>query len=133
MSNGEKTGNAASVSVKKQPSVRSEPVNKAGEADQIAAEAQPATCRKMRCIEAGEKAGEFLQKILKVKDVKIIRVAKAGSCWEIEAEVYEENSFVKSLGLSTKMQDRNYYSVTLDENLEAQSYERGAKSESKGK
>ena len=51
-------------------------------------------------------------------------MAKVGDGWEAEAEVYEESSFMKSLGLPTRMQDRNIYLLKLDEDLEVQSYER---------
>lgn len=64
----------------------------------------------------------FLKKSLNVKDVKIIKVAKVSDGWEAEAEVYEESSFIKSLGLPTRVQDRNIYKVKLDDNLEVQSY-----------
>jgi len=67
---------------------------------------------------------EFLQKALDVKDVKVIGATKVDSQWHIEAEVYEENSFLKSLGLPTKVQDRNIYEVKLTDNLEVESYER---------
>jgi len=67
---------------------------------------------------------EFLQKALDVKDVKVIGATKIDDQWHIEAEVYEENSFLKSLGLPTKVQDRNIYEVRLSDNLEVESYER---------
>jgi alcohol dehydrogenase YqhD (iron-dependent ADH family) len=67
---------------------------------------------------------EFLQKALDVKDVKVIGATKVDNQWHIEAEVYEENSFLKSLGLPTKVQDRNIYEVRLSDNLEVESYER---------
>lgn len=67
-------------------------------------------------------ASEFLKKTLNVKDVKVIKAAKEGNGWDVDAEVYEESSFIKSLGLSTKVQDRNIYAIKLDENLEVQSY-----------
>ena len=44
--------------------------------------------------------------------------------WEVEAEVYEESSFIKSLGLSTRVQDRNVYVIKLSDGLEVVSYER---------
>jgi len=79
----------------------------------------------MADIEGARKAvAEFLKKTLNAKDVKVIKAAKAGDGWEAEAEVYEESSFIKALGLSTKVQDRNIYSVKLDSKLEAESYER---------
>lgn len=66
----------------------------------------------------------FLKNTLNVTDLKVIKVAKVDSGWEAEAEVYEESSFIKSLGLPTKVRDRNIYEVKLSDNLEIQSYER---------
>jgi alcohol dehydrogenase YqhD (iron-dependent ADH family) len=67
---------------------------------------------------------EFLQNALDAKDVKVIGATKVDNQWHIEAEVYEENSFLKSLGLPTKVQDRNIYEVKLNDSLEVESYER---------
>jgi len=67
---------------------------------------------------------EFLQRALDVEDVKVIGATKVDNQWHIEAEVYEENSFLKSLGLPTRVQDRNIYEVRLNDNLEVESYER---------
>jgi len=67
---------------------------------------------------------EFLKKILDVKDVKVIGATKVDNGWEMEAEVYEESSFIKSLGLPTRVQDRNIYRVKLTDSLEIESYER---------
>lgn len=74
--------------------------------------------------EAGKISSEFLKRTLNVKDVKIIRAGRSSDGWETEAEVYEESSFIKSLGLPTRLHDRNIYSVKLDDHLEVQSYER---------
>lgn len=74
--------------------------------------------------EARKTVAEFLKKTLNVKDVKVIKAAKAGDGWESEAEVYEESSFIKSLGLPTRVQDRNIYEVKLADNLDVESYER---------
>jgi len=74
--------------------------------------------------EAKKTVAEFLKKTLNVKDVKVIKAAKAGDGWEAEAEVYEESSFIKSIGLSTRVQDRNIYIVRLNSSLEVESYER---------
>lgn len=70
---------------------------------------------------------EFLKKTLNVKDVKVIKAAKVSDGWETEAEVYEESSFIKSLGLPTRVLDRNIYEVKLTDNLEIQSYDRREK------
>jgi alcohol dehydrogenase YqhD (iron-dependent ADH family) len=74
--------------------------------------------------EAKDTVINFLQKALNVKDVKVIGITRTDSQWHIEAEVYEENSFLKSLGLPTRVQDRNIYEVRLNSNLEVESYER---------
>ena len=67
---------------------------------------------------------DFLNKTLNIKDAKVIKATKVGDGWEAEAEVYEESSFIKALGLSTRVQDRNIYIVRLDSSLEVESYER---------
>ena len=74
--------------------------------------------------EAGRISTEFLKNTLKLQDVKIVKTSKDGDGWETEAEVYEESSFIKSLGLPTRVQDRNVYTVKLDEHLGVQSFER---------
>ena len=72
--------------------------------------------------EAKKVVAEFLRKTLSVKDVKVVKIGKGEKGWETEAEVYEESSFIKSLGLSTRVQDRNIYDVKLDDKLEVESY-----------
>lgn len=72
--------------------------------------------------EAKKAVAEFLKKTLSVKDVKVVKIGKGEKGWETEAEVYEESSFIKSLGLSTRVQDRNIYDVKLDDKLEVESY-----------
>ena len=74
--------------------------------------------------EAKNVAVEFLKKALGVNEVRVIGVAKIDGKWEAESEVYEESSFMKSLGLPTRVQDRNIYVVKLSDGLEVESYER---------
>jgi predicted nucleotidyltransferase len=74
--------------------------------------------------EVREAAAEFLKKALNVKEVRVIGAGKVNSQWDIEIEVYEESSFLKSLGLPTKVQDRNIYTVKVNDSLEVESYER---------
>jgi len=74
--------------------------------------------------EAKNMVVEFLQKALEVTNVKVIGATKVDNQWHIEAEVYEESSFLKSVGLPTKVQDRNIYEVMLSDSLEVESYER---------
>lgn len=73
---------------------------------------------------AAQAVSEFLKKTLNIKDVKVVKVTKASDGWETEAEAYEESSFIKSLGLPTRVQDRNFYDVKLNDNLEVESYGR---------
>jgi hypothetical protein len=70
---------------------------------------------------------EFLKKALDVREARVIKIAKVDEGWEADVEVYEESSFIKSLGLPTRVQDRNIYTVKLESNLEVQSYERRGK------
>ncbi len=79
--------------------------------------------------EARKVITEFLKKTLNVKDVKVIKVSKVSDGWETEAEVYEESSFIKALGLPTRVQDRNIYAVKLGNNLEVEAYRRKEQSE----
>ena len=74
--------------------------------------------------ETREAIVEFLEKTLDVKGVKVIAATRVDDGWEMEAEVYEESSFIKSLGLPTRVQDRNIYTVKLNDALEVKSYER---------
>ena len=66
---------------------------------------------------------DFVKKNLG-QDSKIIGITKSNDGWLGEAEVYEESSFIKALGLHTKVQDRYVYQVELTENLEVVSYSR---------
>jgi alcohol dehydrogenase YqhD (iron-dependent ADH family) len=74
--------------------------------------------------EAKDAVVEFLQKAVGTENVKVIGAKKTDNQWRIEAEVYEESSFMKSLGLPTRVQDRNIYNVTLNDDLQVESYER---------
>jgi len=73
--------------------------------------------------EAREAVTIFISKALNVEEVRVIGVTKVDDGWEMEAEVYEESSFIKSLGLPTRVKDRNIYIVKLNDNLEVESYE----------
>jgi hypothetical protein len=71
-----------------------------------------------------EAACDFLKKTLNVTDLKIIKSKNINNKWVLEAEVFEESAFIKSIGLPTKVKDRNIYSVCLNDNFEVESYER---------
>jgi len=73
-------------------------------------------------IEKARKAvTDFFSTILG-KDAKIIKIGKSEGGWMGEAEVYEESSFIKSLGLPTRVKDRNVYEFSLNDDLEVNSY-----------
>ena len=74
--------------------------------------------------QVGKAVSEFLKATLNAIDVKVIKVTKTSEGWEAEAEVYEESSFIKALGLSTKVQDKNFYEVKLSDSLRVESYGR---------
>lgn len=76
-----------------------------------------------RLEEVSKTAYEFLIRALDTKEVRVIGVAKSGDNWNAEVEVYEESSFIKALGLPTRIKDRHIYEVKLDNNMEVLSYE----------
>jgi hypothetical protein len=65
----------------------------------------------------------FLKESISCYDVTVIKIQKAGETWNSVAEVYEDDSFLKSMNLPPK-QVRLFYSVKMDENLEIVSFER---------
>ena len=77
----------------------------------------------MKIEEVSKAITVFFKKTLG-KDAKVIKIAQTQDEWIAEAEVYEESSFIKSLGLSTKVQDRNIYEIKLTNDLEVMSYAR---------
>lgn len=77
----------------------------------------------MKIEEAQRIICDFLKKILHAKDIRVIKETRVNGEWEADAEVFEESSFIKSLGLPSRVMDRHIYTVRLDENLEVLSYE----------
>jgi len=65
----------------------------------------------------------FLEKTFGT-DAKVIKITKSEDGWVGEAEIYEESSFIKSLGLPSRVQDRNTYEIKLTDSLEVTSYAR---------
>jgi len=66
---------------------------------------------------------DFFEKTLGT-DAKVVKITKSEDGWIGEAEIYEESSFIKSLGLPTRVQDRNTYEIKLTNTLEVTSYAR---------
>ena len=77
----------------------------------------------MKVEETGKAITDFFKKTLG-RDAKVIKIAKTSDGWIGEAEIYEESSFIKSLGLPTRVQDRNIYEIKLTDTLEVISYAR---------
>ena len=85
----------------------------------------------MQIEEVGTAIKNFFKKTLG-RDANVIKVKKSPDGWTGEAEIYEESSFIKALGLSTKVQDRNIYEIKMTNALEVTSYgrkEEGVKEE----
>ncbi len=77
----------------------------------------------MKIEEVGKAIKDFFKKTLG-RDSKVIKIAKTQDGWIGETEIYEESSFIKSLGLPTRVQDRNTYEIKLTDALEVISYAR---------
>jgi len=77
----------------------------------------------MKIEEVGKAIKDFLKEVLD-KDSKVIKIEKSQEGWIGKAEVFEESAFIKSLGLPTRVQDRNIYEIKLTDNLEVNSYAR---------
>lgn len=76
-----------------------------------------------KIIEVKKTVVKFLKENINCYDVTVIKIEKINEIWKIIAEVYEDDSFLKSMKLPPK-QVRLFYSVRIDENLEITSFER---------
>ena len=65
----------------------------------------------------------FLKENINCYDVTVIKIEKNKEMWSAVAEVYEDDSFLKSMDLPSK-QVRLFYSIKLEENLEITAFER---------
>jgi hypothetical protein len=66
---------------------------------------------------------EFIKENITCYDVTVVKIEKSNDIWSTVAEVYEDDSFLKSMGMPPK-QVRLFYSVKMDDNLEVTSFER---------
>ena len=80
----------------------------------------------MEIEKVGKEITDFFKKTLD-RDAKVIKTAKSHDGWIGKTEIYEESSFIKSLGLPTRVQDRNIYEIKLTDTLEVISYARKEK------
>jgi hypothetical protein len=74
-------------------------------------------------IDVKKEVVKFLKENINCYDVTVIKMEKIKDVWSSVAEVYEDDSFLKSMNLPPK-QVRLFYSVMMDENLEVTSFER---------
>ncbi len=66
---------------------------------------------------------EFLKENVECHEISVVKLNKGTENWEAIAEVYEDDSFLKSMNLPPKKK-RVFYTVKIDENNEVSAYER---------
>ena len=66
---------------------------------------------------------KFLKENIQCYDVTVIKIEKVQDIWSAIAEVYENDSFLKSMNLPAK-QIRLFYMVKMDDKLEITAFER---------
>ena len=66
---------------------------------------------------------KFLKENINCSDLTVIKIEKDKETWNAVAEVYENDSFLKSMNLPPK-KVRLFYLVRMDVNLEITSFER---------
>jgi len=66
---------------------------------------------------------KFLKENNNCHDITVIKIEKVKEIWNSVAEVYEDDSFLKSMNLPPK-KVRLFYLVRMDEKLEITSFER---------
>lgn len=74
-------------------------------------------------IDVKREAIKFLKENIKCYDVTVVKLEKVKDIWSVVAEVYEDDSFLKSMNMPPK-QVRLFYSIKIDENLEIIAFER---------
>jgi len=74
--------------------------------------------------QAAKKVVEFVSSMTdsKAKLVKLEKTSQDGGGWIGYAEVFEESAFIKSLGLPSRVMDRNLCEVRLNHALEVIGY-----------
>ena len=77
--------------------------------------------KKINIVVAKETIKSFLEEHIG-SAAQVLKVAKTDKGWMGKAAIYEDSSFIKSLGLKTNVQDRNIYVVELADNMEVISF-----------
>ena len=76
-----------------------------------------------KIIDVKKSVVKFLKENINSYDVTVIKIEKVQESWNSVAEVYEDDSFLKSMNLPPK-QVRLFYSVMMNEKLDITSFER---------
>jgi hypothetical protein len=76
-----------------------------------------------KIVDVKKKVVEFLRENIQCYELTVIKIEKNGELWNSIAEVYEDDSFLKSMNLPPK-KVRLFYLVRMDDTLEIISYER---------
>jgi len=76
-----------------------------------------------KVIEVKTAVVKFLKDTIACHEITVIKLDKVNDNWEAIAEVYEDDSFLKSMNLPPK-NVRLYYSVKMDEEKEVLAFER---------
>jgi hypothetical protein len=66
---------------------------------------------------------QFLKENVNCHEVTVIKLDKVDESWDAIAEVYEDDSFLKSMNLPPKLK-RVFYSVKIDEANEVVAFEK---------
>jgi hypothetical protein len=77
----------------------------------------------MKIIEIKTEVVKFLQENIHCQEITIVKLDKIDEHWEAVAEVYEDDSFLKSMNMPPK-RARVFYSVKVDDHVEVIAYER---------
>jgi len=74
-------------------------------------------------IEVKKTVLKFLKENINCFDPTVIKIEKVNDSWKAITELYEEDSFLKSMNLPPK-KIRLFYLVKMDDNLEITAFER---------
>jgi len=74
-------------------------------------------------IEVKKAVLKFLKENINCFDPTVIKIEKVNDSWKAITELYEEDSFLKSMNLPPK-KIRLFYLVKMDNNLEVTAFER---------
>jgi len=74
-----------------------------------------------------DKVNKVLSDFIKARlspQFSITSIKKDGNNWTATADVFEDSSFIQSVGLKTNAKDKNMYAFQLDDSLELTGFEK---------